>query len=48
MGPAIINLVSQQILCPKYDAQQIPVMLKEPTDAPLSLAQVIPYSNKME
>ena len=23
-------------------------MLKEPTDAPLSLAQVIPYSNKME
>ena len=46
MGPAITNLASQQILCPKYNIQQIPMMLKEPNDAPLPLSQAIPYSNK--
>ena len=47
MGPAIIDLASQQILCPNYDVWQIPMMLKEPTDDPLPLANALPYSNEM-
>jgi hypothetical protein len=28
MGLAVIDLAAQKILCPKYDIQQIPVILK--------------------
>ena len=47
MGPAVVDLASRQIICPNYDVQQIPVMLKEPNDDPLNLANALPHCNKM-
>ena len=47
MGPAVVDLASQQIICPNYDVQKIPILLKEPNDDPLPLANALPYSNEM-
>ena len=47
MGPAVIDLASLQIICPNYDVQQIPIMLKEPNADPLNLANALPHCNEM-
>ena len=47
MGPAVVDLASRQIICPNYDVQQIPIMLKEPNDDPLDLANALPHCNEM-
>ena len=47
IGPALINLTSQQIIYPNYDDRQIPVMLKEPTDDPHPLNNTLPLSNEI-
>ena len=47
VGPAVVDLASQQILCPNHDVRQIPMMFKEPNNDPLPLANALPYSNEM-
>ena len=43
----VVDLASLQIVCPNYDVQQIPIMLKEPNADPLPLANALPHCNEM-
>ena len=47
VGPDIIDRATGRICCPNYDTGQIPMMLKEPTDARLPPHMILPESNKM-
>ena len=47
MGPGIIDRATGRIFCPNYNMGQIPMMLKEPTDARLPPHMISPESNKM-
>ena len=47
MGPTIIDLASERIFFPKYNVQQIPMIVQEPTNESLPLHLAVPASNKM-
>ena len=47
MGPAVVDLAFLQVVCPNYDVQQNPIMLKEPNADPLPLDNAPPHCNEM-